>query len=168
MLYEATTCRSRLLVTLPSWSSYFIGMWNSCHDVNSVNTFVICSYRAAGCQGLCPIVLRALIDPELGMFRVLWTRMCRAKVKGWQSARRCRRTLTWRGVGWRWGVDLRQDGVATAGATLLGGASLKEIDRKGGGRMEISDVRGVNKLTTSCCCWSSSDFTWWKPTEVKT
>lgn len=158
ILYGRTTCSSKLLVTLTSWRSYFIGMWNSYHDVNFINTYTNCSYCGAGCQGLPPIVLRALIDPELGMFGVFWTSMCRSKVKRWKSARWCWRTLTWRGVGRRWGVDLRQDGVATTRAGLLGGASLKEREREERGGREISDVRGVNKLTTSCY-WSSTDFT---------
>lgn len=42
-----------------------------------------CSYRVTGCQSLCPVQLRALVDSELGMFGVLWTGMYRAKIKRW-------------------------------------------------------------------------------------
>lgn len=156
---EGLPATDRPLVILTSWRSGFIGTWSSCRDVNSTNKFTDCSYRGAGCQSLRHVVLRALVDSELGMFRVLWGGVCRAKVKRWQSACRCWWTLTWRGVRGRRGVDLGQGGVTAARTSLLGGASLQGREGGGVGEGHISGVRCVNKLTTRCCCcWSSSSL----------
>lgn len=125
--------------------------------------FANCSYRVTGCQSLGPIELRALIDSELWMFGVLWATVCRAKIKRWQSARRCWRTLTWWGVGGRRGVDLRQGGVATAGASLLRGAALRKREREGGisHRQDIRCQRCKEVWKYLPCCYflSSSAFT---------
>lgn len=135
-----------LLVTLTNWRSYFIGAL--IHDMKCI-PFTNCSHRVTGCQNLSAVVLRALIDSELGMFRILWSGMCRAKIKRWQSARRSWWTLTWWGV---WGgrrVDLRQGGIATAGAGLLGGASLWK--RGGEGGREESAAETTQELRWQRC-----------------
>lgn len=109
-----------------------------------------CSYRVAGCQGLGPVQLRALIHPQLGMLGVLGAGMRGAEVERWEPAHRCRRALTlWR-VGGRRGIDLWQGGVAAAGAGLLRGAPLWKRSKWGAAMktLKILKVRGVNKVTS--------------------
>lgn len=88
------------------------------------------SYRAAGGQGLCPLQLGALVDPQLGMFRVVGGGVRGAEVEGRQPAHGRRGALTLRRVGGGRGVDLRQGGVTAAGAGLLRGPPLRKGKRK--------------------------------------
>lgn len=94
------------------------------------------SYRAARGQGLSPFQLGALVDPQLGMFRVVWGGMCGAEVEGRQPAHGCRRGLTLRRVCRGRGIDLRQGWVTASRTRLLRGPPLRKGEEK------VSMVRG--------------------------
>ena len=70
-------------------------------------------------------MLWALIDSELVVFLILCSWVGDTEVQRRESACGCGRSLSWRWVGGRRGIDLGQGGVTTAQTSLLGWAALR-------------------------------------------